>query len=52
MCIRDSNVTVYVKDVDRVVIKGTNAEVVWAGNSPKVEDFGHNAETRQQGSEG
>ena len=52
LTISGNNVTVYVKDVDRVVIKGTNAEVVWAGNSPKVEDFGHNTETRQQGSEG
>ena len=52
LTISGNNVTVYVKDVDRVVIKGTNAEVVWAGNSPTVEDFGHNTETRQQGSEG
>jgi len=52
LTISGNNVTVYVKDVDRVVIKGTNAEVVWAGNSPKVEDFGRNTETRQQGSEG
>ena len=52
LTISGNNVTVYVKDVDRVVIKGTNAEVVWAGNSPKLEDFGHNTETRQQGSEG
>ncbi|MFC2473127.1 MAG: DUF3060 domain-containing protein [Actinomyces sp.] len=49
LTISGNNVTVYVKDVDRVVIKGTNAEVVWAGNSPKVEDFGHNTETHQQG---
>ena len=52
LTISGNNVTVYVKDVARVVIKGTNAEVVWAGNSPTVEDFGHNTETRQQGSEG
>ena len=52
LTVSGNNVTVYVKDVDRVVIKGTNAEVVWAGNSPTVEDFGHNTETRQQGSEG
>ena len=49
LTISGGNVTVYVKDVDRVVIKGTNVEVVWAGNTPKVEDFGHNTETRQQG---
>ena len=49
LTISGNNVTVYVKDVDRVVIKGTNAEVVWAGNSPKMEDFGHNTETHQQG---
>ena len=49
LTISGGNVTVYVKDVDRVVVKGTNVEVVWAGNPPKVEDFGHNTETRQQG---
>ena len=52
LTVSGNNVTVYVKDVDRVVIKGTNVEVVWAGNSPKLEDFGRNTETRQQGSEG
>ena len=24
----------YVKDVDRVVVKGNNAEMVWAGSTP------------------
>ena len=50
LTITGTNADVYVKDVDRVVIKGTNADVVWAGNTPKVEDFGRNTETRQQGS--
>ena len=50
LTITGTNAEVYVKDVDRVVVKGTNADVVWAGNTPKVEDFGRNTETRQQGS--
>ena len=49
LTVSGNNVTVYVKDVDRVVIKGSGAEVVWAGNTPKVEDFGTNTETRLQG---
>ena len=49
LTITGTNADVYVKDVDRVVIKGTNADVVWAGNTPKVEDFGRNTGTRQQG---
>ncbi|WP_315584211.1 DUF3060 domain-containing protein [Actinomyces viscosus] len=49
LTVTGTNAEVYVKDVDRVVIKGSNAEVVWAGNTPKIEDFGSNTETRQQG---
>lgn len=49
LTISGPNVTVYVKDVDHVIIKGHNADVVWAGKTPKIEDFGSNTETRQQG---
>ena len=31
--------------------QGKNAEVVWAGSTPRVEDFGRNTETRQQGAQ-
>ncbi|CAM2869406.1 hypothetical protein ACSL103130_05470 [Actinomyces slackii] len=42
---------VYVYDVKRVVMRGTSAEVVWAGETPTVEDFGDYNETRLQGTE-
>lgn len=49
LTVTGTNAEVYVKDIDHVVVRGTGAEVVWAGSTPRVEDFGRNTETRRQG---
>lgn len=46
--IEGGNTTVYVRDVNKVVFHGANGEVVWAGNTPVINDFGTNTETRRQ----
>lgn len=52
LVIDGGNATVYVRDVKTVVINGANAEVVWAGDTPVINDFGSNTTTRRQGEDG
>lgn len=51
LVIKGPNADVYVRDVNKVVLHGNNAEVVWAGDTPMVEDFGANNEFRLQGTQ-
>ena len=50
--IEGGNTTVYVRDVRTVVFHGANGEVVWAGDTPVINDFGSNTTTRRQGQGG
>ncbi|MDO4243120.1 MAG: DUF3060 domain-containing protein [Actinomyces sp.] len=43
------NASVYVRDLGTVEVRGANADVVWAGNTPVVTAVGANTETRRQG---
>ncbi|BDA64523.1 DUF3060 domain-containing protein [Actinomyces capricornis] len=49
LVIKGAYVDVYVRDVNRVIIHGDSNEVVWAGNTPIVEDFGSYNDTGLQG---
>ncbi|MCR2051373.1 DUF3060 domain-containing protein [Actinomyces bowdenii] len=49
LVIKGTFVDVYVRDVNRVIIHGDSNEVVWAGNTPQVEDFGTFNDTGLQG---
>ncbi|MBO3723522.1 DUF3060 domain-containing protein [Actinomyces bowdenii] len=50
LVIKGAYVDVYVRDVNRVIIHGDSNEVVWAGSTPIVEDFGSYNDTGLQGS--
>ncbi|MDO5063640.1 MAG: DUF3060 domain-containing protein [Actinomyces bowdenii] len=52
LVIKGAYVDVYVRDVNRVIIHGDSNEVIWAGNTPIVEDFGSYNDTGLQGTRG